>query len=474
VDDVWACVQRIADRDGSRIAVAGTETLTYEDLRHRVSGAARLITGSCGPGDVVALALSSTVTGLVQILAAQAAGAVFLPLDLAAPPSRTRQIVSAAGARMLISDNGRDELDVELLAGAGESVLKRPELGGYLIFTSGSTGAPKGLHVSSQALSQRLAGLAAAPGFPAGGSFLSLTPLSFDISLAELLLPLSLGGRVVAAPAAARRDVSLFDEFLQTHRPDVIQATPAFWRLMIASDWRGAPWASMWCGGEHLTTPLAAELMRRSKQLWNVYGPTEATIWATAGRIDDAADIALGQPLPDTGLALLDEGRLTDRPGTEGEIVLCGAGLAEGYIGDLGGDAFFTGGEPPRRCYRTGDRARITADGQLHFLGRLDSQIKLRGNRVELGEIETVLERLPDVIDAVVFPRELDAAHGGYLVACLAVRDPAVGPREIRRALLDLLPAVMVPRHVALHRELPRSSSGKLDRARMEREWRSG
>lgn len=473
MDDLWTAVQQTAHRDPKRIAVAGIATLTYEQLHRRVSEATGTLARSCGPGDVVALACSSLLDGLVYILATQAIKAVFLPLDLTAPRSRTDHILKVARARMLISDTESGTTRCEVLTG-GSPALRRPDRAGYLIFTSGSTGTPKGVHVSGAALLDRLAGLAARPGFTEDDSFLAMTPMSFDISLAELLLPVVAGGRVIVAPPAARRDLAALEQVLQTFRPDVIQATPAFWRLLIAAGWKGAHWASIWCGGEQMTSQLAGDLLSRSEQLWNVYGPTEATIWATAGRVESPDDVDLGKPLPDTGLAVLSpEGQLLVQPGSEGEIVLWGAGLAEGYLGDSADDAFFTTGTPPRPCYRTGDRAFITREGKLCFLGRSDTQIKLRGHRIELGEIEAVLEQLPGVVDAVVFPKDLDTSDGGYLVACVTVRDAGLRARDVRRSLLERLPAIMVPRHVGIFEELPRSTSGKLDRPRIQREWQT-
>ncbi len=471
MNELWASLQREAKNDPGRTAVEGAADLSYEELCQRVADAAAELRRFCGPGEVVALACSSPVTSLVQLLAVQAMDGIFLPLDVNGPQARREHALEVAGARLLVSDAEDGGPRLQALRGGGAGVA-RPDRGGYLIFTSGSTGAPKGVHVSADALAERLAGLLVRPGFDREDSFLALTSLSFDISLAEYLLPILCGGRVVLAPTRARRDIEVFESVVNEFRPRVVQATPSFWRLMLASGWRGAPWASIWCGGEHMTSQLAKSLMAGGRQLWNVYGPTEATIWATADLVEDGDDIALGEPLAGTGLALLDEnGRLTDRPGSEGEIVLWGAGLAEGYVNQPGAREFFEGGEPPKPCYRTGDRARRTGEGRLRYLGRADSQIKLHGNRIELAEIEAVLEKTAGVVDAVVFPCDLDSPSGGHLVACVTSRDAALNARELRKRLLDVLPAVMVPRKIVVQDELPRSSSGKLDRARIKREW---
>lgn len=474
MNELWASLQREAKNDPGRTAVEGAAHLTYEELCHRVAESAAALRRFCGPGDVIALACSSPVTSLIQVLAVQAMGGIFLPLDIKGPQARKNHALEVSGARLLVSDTEDGKPLLQALHGGGAGVA-RPDRGGYLIFTSGSTGAPKGVHVSEKALLERLAGFQVRPGFTREDSFLALTSWSFDISLAEFLLPLLCGGRVVVAPTRAQRDVEAFESVVKEFRPAVLQATPSFWRLMLASGWRGAHWASIWCGGEHLTSQLAKPLMAGGRELWNVYGPTEATIWATACLVEDADDISLGEPLAGTGLALLDEnGQFADRPGSEGEIVLWGAGLAEGYVNHSGGREFFEGGEPPKPCYRTGDRARRTSQGRLRYLGRSDSQIKLHGHRIELAEIEAVLERAAGVVDAVVFPCDLDSPSGGHLVACVTSRDPALSPRELRKRLLDVLPAVMVPRRIAIEDELPRSSSGKLDRARIKREWFAG
>jgi D-alanine--poly(phosphoribitol) ligase subunit 1 len=335
------------------------------------------------------------------------------------------------------------------------------------MYTSGSTGWPKGVVVTHQALLARLRGLAAAPGVGPGDSFLAMTALSFDPCLAELLVPLVVGGQVVAAPGGARLDPATFAAVVAGQRPTVVQATPSFWRLALAWGWPGVPGMRVWCGGEPLTPGLAADLLATGAELWNVYGPTEATIWATAQRVCTPDAIGLGRPLAGTGLCLERDGRPVTRAGEPGEILLYGECLAAGYLRrpDLTARQFGTRETPegPRWCYRTGDRAQFRDDGLLVFLGRVDSQVKLRGHRIELGEVEAVLERHPAVREAVVVLRDADQPDRAHLAAFLT-GDGSATAREVRTWLAERLPAPMRPSRLSFRSRLPRTPTGKVDR----------
>jgi len=341
----------------------------------------------------------------------------------------------------------------------------------YVLYTSGSTGRPKGVVVPHDALLERLAGLALTPGFSASDSILAMTSISFDISMAELLLPLFVGGSFVAAPDGTRLDPAMFARVVAEFAPSVVQATPSFYRLALAWGWRGSAHSRLWCGGEALTSSLAAELLPAGAQLWNLYGPTEATIWAAAAHIERAEDVHLGAPLPGTGMYLEDEsGRSVAAPGSRGEIMLYGTGLARGYLNEpaLTAERFREGITPAGRrlCYRTGDVAMFGQDGQLRFVGRTDSQVKLRGHRIELGELESAAESFPPVLEAAALLRNADQPEQAH-IEMFVVTNGTVSVRDIRQWLADRVQPAMLPGRISIRPDLPRTTAGKLDRRRL-------
>lgn len=312
--------------------------------------------------------------------------------------------------------------------------------------------------VPHDSLASRIRALAQVPGMSAGETILAMTALSFDISLAEMLVPLIVGAKFVAVPVEARTDPDAFADFLALHSPDVIQATPSFWRLLLAAgDDDLAYGCRIWCGGEALTPSLAAALLTRSTELWNLYGPTEATIWATAACIERADAIFLGDPLPGCGLFLDEE-----------EIFLYGEGLATGYLGrpETTDERFSVRTTPqgPALTYRTGDRGRWAADGSLEYLGRVDAQIKLRGHRIELGEVESVIEEHPAVTEAAVLVRHADRPERAFMAAFVVTAEDLT-TQALNSWIRSRLPGSHCPSRTRFVTSLPRNSSGKIDRA---------
>ncbi|TXC66082.1 AMP-binding protein [Piscinibacter aquaticus] len=308
------------------------------------------------------------------------------------------------------------------------------------------------------------------PGIGPGDRFVSVTTLSFDIAGLEIHGPLTCGGTVVLASRATALDGRALAALLEAERASLLQATPSTWRLLLDSGWTGRAALKMLCGGEALPRDLAERLIGRGGELWNMYGPTETTIWSTLWRVTEASGaIPIGRPIANTQCYVLDERNQPVPVGVGGELCIGGDGLARGYLGreDLTAQKFVDIMLPEtgvRRVYRTGDVVRWRADGALEYVGRRDHQVKLRGYRIELGEIEAVLAAHEGVKDNVVQVRE-DAPGDQRLVAYV-VAEPGQRPEPAAmRATLQLrLPEYMVPNLFVALEALPLTPNGKVDR----------
>jgi D-alanine--poly(phosphoribitol) ligase subunit 1 len=450
--------------------------MTYEDLLARTSSLAADIQSSVHEGSLIAIEVMSPAAAAICILAAARAGCAVLPLNHDSPPLHRRFVLEDARPALLMKESLGGLLRIEPAPGTRDGdIMPRRDMHGvaYVMYTSGSTGRPKGVVVSDEALLARLEGLSRLPGFTRDDSIIAMTALSFDISLAEILLPLSAGGRFISAPWAARLDPETFAATVAMYTPTVIQATPSFWRLALAWGWEGEPESRIWCGGEPLTTAVARGLLPRCRELWNLYGPTEATIWASAALIRRAETISLGDALPGVRICLEgSDGELIREPSVPGEILLYGAGLADGYLDQtaLTKERFAVRETPDGcvRCYRTGDAAQYDASGTAVFLGRNDGQVKLRGHRVELGEIENLLEEHSSVYQAVAVVKDPDQPER-TCIAAFVVTDGGVTVKDLRRWIADRLPDAMRPRQIRIVPGIPRTVAGKADRVQLAR-----
>jgi acyl-coenzyme A synthetase/AMP-(fatty) acid ligase/acyl carrier protein len=300
---------------------------------------------------------------------------------------------------------------------------------------------------------------------------LALTTLAFDISVLEILLPLSVGARTVVVDEATARDARALAHALRAGRASVVQATPTTWRMLLDAGWESDASLRLLCGGEPMARDLATRLLATGAALWNVYGPTETCVWSSLQRVaPGVGPVPLGEPLAGTRLLVLDEsGRRPVPDGAIGELYIGGAGLARGYLGRPGltaerfvPDPFAE--RPGERLYRTGDLVRRRHDGELHFVGRRDGQVKLHGRRIELGEVEAVLRTHPAVREAAA--SVVGEAAESRLVAhvVLAPGDATPSVSELRTFLAERLAAYMVPSLYVFLAALPRTAGGKLDR----------
>jgi amino acid adenylation domain-containing protein len=467
--------------------VFGAERLTYAALAARVDRSARgLVALGVAPGQRVGVVLHRSIDLVVALLATMTAGAAYVPIDPDYPASRIAFMLEDAAVAAIVTEDGlRDRLPATearvviaaALAATGEaapsapSAIALPVLGAeslaYVIYTSGSTGRPKGVQIRQRALVNLLWSMASEPGLHEDDVLLALTTLSFDIAALELWLPLITGATLVLAPREAQGDGVALGRLLAACGATVMQATPATWKLLLDSGWPGAPRLRALCGGEALSASLARQLLERCGALWNLYGPTETTIWSAVHRVEPARSlhgptVPIGHPIANTQLHVLDDQLQPCGIGVVGELFIGGDGVSPGYLGlpALDAEKFVTVGAA--RLFRTGDQVRRRGSGELEFLGRRDHQIKLRGFRIELGEIEAALVAQPGVTDAVVVVRSFgpdDQRLVGYYVAGQ--------PLPLRPALAAVLPQYMVPASLIRLDALPRTPNGKLDRARL-------
>jgi amino acid adenylation domain-containing protein len=494
-----ACLQQLIEHQVARVpestAVVGSGTaLSYVELDRQANRFAHALRErGISRGQHVGICVERGTDMLAAVLGILKAGAAYIPLDPSFPEDRLRFMAEDAELALLVSTSDLVDpfglpREQQLLLDADAAIVGRQsseplipdaeldadsEDPAYLIYTSGSTGKPKGVVVPHRAVVNFLTSMAREPGLTENDVLVAVTTLSFDISVLELYLPLTLGARVVIASRDEAVDGHSLQELLEEHHANVMQATPVTWRLLLEAGWSGGASFKALVGGEALPKDLAEQLIENEVQLWNMYGPTETTVWSTCARITDTAEgITIGTPIDNTTIYILDEHRNLCPVGVPGELYIGGDGVTLGYWKRLEltddrylDDPFST--DPGALMYGTGDKARWRNDGTLEQLGRLDDQVKVRGYRVELGEIESLIAEHPDVSAAATRLWIVNADDVRIVACCVPERSGQLATVGLRKSLRSTLPEYMVPQYFLPVDEIPLTPNGKVDRRRL-------
>ncbi|MGH9775269.1 MAG: non-ribosomal peptide synthetase [Candidatus Acidiferrales bacterium] len=483
---VHQLIEAQVERTPNRVAVTCRgKSLTYRELNARANQLARHLQAlGVRPGIVVGICLERSNEMLIALLATLKTGSAYVPCDPSHPEGRLGFMLSDSQAKVLVTcDNFRNRFSIfdgaiacldsdhrAITAHPAENLCVgiTPEAVAYVIYTSGSTGQPKGVQVEHRSLVNFLTSMKVNPGITEKDVLLAVTTVSFDIAALELYLPLTVGARIILASRETAMDGWQLCEELKRSRVTMMQATPATWRLLIVAGWKGEQKFKILCGGEKLTRKLANQLVDRAKRVWNLYGPTETTVWSTVQRLTRSdGPVRIGHPIGNTQVYVLDARGELLPAGVPGELCIGGTGVARGYLNrpELTAEKFipnpFHNGE---RIYRTGDLARFSPDGSLEYLGRTDHQMKIRGHRVEPGEIESVLLGCRGVREAVVVAQGATSADVRLVAYWTAAHTPAPPASDLRNALLKKLPVHMVPSAFVQLDSIPVTPSGKVDR----------
>ncbi len=484
--------------DAIAVVAEGRE-ISYRELDERSNQIARhLQTLGVAPETLVGICMEPSVEMIAGLLGILKAGGAYVPLDPSFPADRLAFMAADAALPVILTQDRLAaslpphsaqvvRIDADAISQQSAAPLDRtatPDQLAYVIYTSGSTGQPKGVEIPHRAVANFLRSMRRAPGIAPDDILLAVTTLSFDIAALEIFLPLTAGARVALVSREVTSDGAQLFEQLANSRATMMQATPATWKMLIEAGWQGGHRMKLLCGGEPLPRSLATQLLPRCGELWNMYGPTETTIWSTITRVENPdAPIDIGRPIANTHIFIVDAEMNPVPIGIPGELLIGGHGLARGYHArpELTAAKFIPNSQHstlncaahlrPRRTqttqpllFRTGDLARWLPDGRIECLGRADGQVKVRGFRIELGEIESALRDHPKIKDAAVIVRE-DAPGDRRLVSYIVQANGAPPPAaELRETLQRRLPDYMIPAAFVTLAALPLTPNGKLDR----------
>ncbi len=484
----------------------GNRTLTYSQLNQSANRVANLlISKGIKPGELVALSVERSPEMLISMLGISKAGCAYLPVDPEFPADRIAYMIENSEVHYIITQQSiqtkfKFKCEHQLLIDNWENELHKINANGpsvscssddlvYVLYTSGSTGKPKGVMISHIALVNLLTSFQKITEMKNTDQLLAITTISFDIAELELLLPLICGATVVIASKQDAADPRIIMQMINSHRITFMQATPATWRMLVDSGWKGNSELNILCGGEAFPVLLAQSLTKLSKNVWNVYGPTETTIWSSSYKLPANFQlhsgyepiVKIGKPIANTTFYILDKNLERLPVGIEGDIYIGGVGLAKGYLNrpDLTEERFipdpfdYTG---LGNIYKTGDLGKFNKDGNLEYTGRSDFQVKVRGYRIELGEIENIIAQVPG-ISSVAVVTQPDKTGELQLVAYLTMEsktkfDSAESKKQAHDAIIALikhetkakLPVYMIPPIFKVLDAMPMTNNGKIDR----------
>jgi surfactin family lipopeptide synthetase A len=483
------CVHQLFEAQARRAPAAtavifGKESVSYDELDQRANQLANhLIKLGVKPDGLVGICVERSVEMVVGLLGILKAGAAYVPLDPAYPRDRVAFMLEDAEVPVLLTQQRLLEnlspgnatvvlidshwQEIAKSSGSSPALTLDPENRAYVIYTSGSTGKPKGVEVRQCAIVNFLATMAEQPGLTADDRLLAVTTLSFDIAGLEIYLPLIQGASVEIVSREVAADGHQLLAKLTDSRATIMQATPATWHMLLEAGWTGDPRLKVLIGGEAVSQKLAGQLLQKVGSVWNMYGPTETTIWSTTTKLESSqAVVSIGRPIANTEIFILDAALQPVPIGVAGELHIGGDGLARGYLKrpELTAEKFIA--HPFRshaRVYKTGDLVRYLPDGNIEFLGRIDHQVKIRGFRIELGEIEAVLREHPAVKETVVVAQG-ETAGEKRVVAYIVPRNEAPSTTELRDFLRVKLPEYMLPSVFVSLSSLPLTPNGKVNR----------
>jgi amino acid adenylation domain-containing protein len=460
--------------------------ITYSELNQRANAlAVELQKKGVGPETLVGLYTERSLNLVVGILGIVKAGGAYVPLDPNFPEERIAFMVRDSGIKTIVSTDAMSEkaqrlgeVSVVNLDQApqkadlrADSAVRSHHLA-YVIYTSGSTGQPKGVQITHRALSNFLASMQRQPGITPEDRLLAVTTASFDIAGLEIWLPLISGASVVVASTDAAKDTHALAGLIRDQNITIMQATPVTWTALLDSGWPQVKHLGLKAlvGGEAVSRVLADRLIESCMEVWNMYGPTETTIWSTICKLERSEDpISIGKPIANTEIYILDR-ELNPTPiGSTGEIFIGGEGLARGYLNraELTAEKFVA--HPFKRnarLYRTGDLGYFLPDGNIVCLGRTDNQVKIRGFRIELGEIESALKQHSSIRNAVVSTRESQLG-ARELICYYTSSGTRVSEEELRRFIGERLPTYMVPTGWMEVADFALTPNGKIDRKKL-------
>jgi amino acid adenylation domain-containing protein len=491
--------------------------LTYRELNSQANQLAHYLRKlGTGPETLVGICVERSLEMVIGLLGIFKAGGAYVPLDPVYPRERLAFMLEDAGVSVLLTqakliedrgwriedsdareiiEDGRSKMEdrnppssildpqrkMVCLDRDREKIAQQSERNpdqeataqnlAYVIYTSGSTGKPKGVQVSHRSVVNCLCAMGQNVALTAKDVFLALTTIAFDIAALELFLPLIQGAKLVLAGRDETLDGRELLDRLTECGATIMQATPSAWKLLVDAGWNAGKGFKILCGGETLSRDLADRLLEGGASLWNLYGPTETTIWSTIAKVEPSENpVPIGRPIANTQIYILDSHLQPVPVGVHGELYISGDGLARGYLHrkELTAEKFIPNpfsDQADARLYRTGDQARYRSDGNIEFLGRFDNQVKIRGYRIELGEIEVVLNQHSAARESVVVARERDSSGEKDLIGYLVPINPSnLSVPELRSFLKEKLPDYMVPSVFIPLEALPLTPNGKIDR----------